>query len=169
MIWNALHKYVMDAHVIDSPIAVTQNEVAVSQSDASGNEFLNKLFRSSEPTAVDVKIQSYDERVTAEINSFKREKQLSRTEGNIHSNPLHWWRDNQFEYPILSSFARKILYIPATPAPLERVFSAAGLTITDRRASLHGELSASQVLLHQLYTPLQKYGAGKRKRLQQDD
>lgn len=111
---------------------------------------------------MDEEFQSYDVTVTAGKNAYKREKQLPiAAAGGVHNNPLQWWRDNQFKYPVVSKFARRILCIPATSAPSERVFSAAGLTITDRRAALHGELAASQVMLHQLYKPLEKFKSSK--------
>ena len=40
------------------------------------------------------------------------------------------------EFPLLSTLARTVLCIPATSAPTERLFSYAGLTIANDRASL---------------------------------
>lgn len=48
----------------------------------------------------------------------------------------------------MSKLARRVLCIPATSAPSERVFSAAGLTITNRRASLNAENAAALIFLH---------------------
>ena len=47
----------------------------------------------------------------------------------VYTNPLHWWARNAASLPHLSVLARQFLCIPATSAPSERVFSAAGLTI----------------------------------------
>ena len=42
------------------------------------------------------------------------------------NNSLWFWRAKQTAYPNLSKLAKKILAIPATSAPIERVFSHAG-------------------------------------------
>jgi hypothetical protein len=49
--------------------------------------------------------------------------------------------------PILNQIAKRLLCIPATTAPSERVFSAAGLTITNDRASLMPDHTADTIFL----------------------
>jgi len=44
---------------------------------------------------------------------------------NGYNNPLGWWRIHAEKYPNIWIIARCVLAIPATSAPLERVFSAA--------------------------------------------
>jgi hypothetical protein len=46
------------------------------------------------------------------------------------------------------ALARKYLCIPATSAPSERVFTDAGLTISNKRASLHTQNAANLIFLH---------------------
>lgn len=67
---------------------------------------------------------------------------------NVASNPLDWWRGNVVSFPILSALARRILCIPASSAPSERLFSHAGLTIRDHRASLLPENAEALIFLH---------------------
>ncbi len=50
---------------------------------------------------------------------------------------LTWWRDvGQARFPRISVMARQFLTIPTVSATAERVFSFAGLTLSDLRKSL---------------------------------
>jgi len=57
---------------------------------------------------------------------------------------LVWWRDvGQARFPRIAVMARQFLAIPASSATAERVFSFAGLTLSDLRKSLvEGTLEA---------------------------
>lgn len=51
-----------------------------------------------------------------------------------NSDPLAWWKAHVGDQPNLSTVARKYLCIPATTAPLERVFSSSGPTVKARHS-----------------------------------
>ena len=57
----------------------------------------------------------------------------------LTDDPLLWWKANQQEFPLLSVVARRILCVPGTSVPSERVFSTAGDIISAQRASLSPE------------------------------
>ena len=51
-------------------------------------------------------------------------------------DPLKWWKMNAHRFSALSVLAKKLLAVPGTSVPSERVFSVAGSTVTKKRASL---------------------------------
>jgi hypothetical protein len=79
--------------------------------------------------------------------------------------PLTWWRLNETKYKLLAVLAARILCIPATSAPSERVFSAAGLTIAKDRARLSPENASELVFLHDAEPAIKKYEEAQRRPL----
>lgn len=94
--------------------------------------------------------------INMEVDYYKALKTLEITEEQKRgdgdevsfSNPLLWWKLHSKMLPLLSTLARRILCTPATSAPSERVFSAAGLTIAKCRASLHPQHASELIFLH---------------------
>ena len=70
-----------------------------------------------------------------------------RAEALTHENPLKWWKANSHKYPVLSVLSKKYLAIPATSVPSERVFSAAGNIVSEKRSCLLRELVSRLVFL----------------------
>ena len=56
--------------------------------------------------------------------------------GDFNEDPLGWWRNKLHRYPALEIGVRTLFCIPATSAPVERVFSSAGNIVDTKRASL---------------------------------
>ena len=71
------------------------------------------------------------ERCSSEVASYRAEPKLPND-----ARPLDWWKLNSFRFPFLSMLATALLSVPATSVPTERVFSTAGDTVTQQRASL---------------------------------
>ena len=102
-----------------------------------------------------------DAQVDAEIAFYKalqflQGRKTAEDGSIIYLNPLEWWKNESAKLPILSKLARRVLCIPATSAPSERVFSAAGLTIANRRASLNVENAAALIFLHESWSEVEK-------------
>jgi len=68
---------------------------------------------------------------TEELNQYMAEKPLQRDMA-----PLDWWKANAQRFPRLASVSQRILAIPATSTPSERIFSTAGLTVTKLRSCI---------------------------------
>ncbi|CAN0023281.1 unnamed protein product, partial [Phaeothamnion confervicola] len=63
------------------------------------------------------------------------------------TNPLLWWREQEMELPNLAKLARRVLCIPATSVPSERLFSVAGRTVTQRQNRLSHESAEGLIYL----------------------
>lgn len=61
---------------------------------------------------------------------------------------LGWWKMNSEQYPQLANLARSVLAIPASSSKSERVFSAAGRTIVQRRTALKPSTVDTILFLH---------------------
>ena len=86
----------------------------------------------------------------AELTLYKMEPAIPlRDNGSEKYNcPLNWWKLHEFKYKMLSILAARYLCIPATSAPSERVFSAAGWTIAKDRSRLSPEHANELIFLH---------------------
>lgn len=69
-----------------------------------------------------------------ELQHFLKEPTL-----DPDSNALEWWQKNQDRFPKLTKLARKLMCIPASSVPSERVFSTSGNIVTKLRSSLKPE------------------------------
>ena len=58
---------------------------------------------------------------------------------NLRDDPLLWWKQNTYNYPLLSALAAQVLVGQATSVPAERAFSLAGNTVTAKRNRLDPE------------------------------
>ena len=67
----------------------------------------------------------------------------------VDSNPLVWWKQYAARFPCLAQVARRYLAMPATSAPVERLFSVAGQVVTATRNRLHPETVTLLVFLHE--------------------
>ena len=63
------------------------------------------------------------------------------------TNPLKWWNDNKARLPNLRQLAFKLLCIPATSAPSERLWSIAANIIVKKRACSEPSIVADLVML----------------------
>ena len=65
--------------------------------------------------------------------------------------PLEWWRANTHCFPYMQKLAKKFVCRPSTSVPSERLFSAAGHTVTKDRARLDPNTVDEHLFLHSYY------------------
>ncbi len=65
----------------------------------------------------------------------------------IFKDPLLWWKQKQFQLPILSGLAQKYLCIPVTVAPSEHIFSVASLLLSKFRDRMDPDLAGRMVFI----------------------
>lgn len=65
-----------------------------------------------------------------------------------NARPLEWWKNNESCFPKIPCVAKKVLAVPATSVPSERIFSAAGLLLNKLRNRLSSEMVDSIIFLN---------------------
>ena len=64
------------------------------------------------------------------------------------SSPAEYWKSNETRFPHLSQLYAKYATAPVTSAEAERLFSIAGIIVTDLRNSLSDESVKKLLFLH---------------------
>lgn len=131
-------------------------DVNVVEEKGSYGGLFSKLRKVKKDVVVPAVLGSDDmilQRIDDEMKRFSDMPSIAFEERNdegkiVFANPLLWWKKYCKDFPLLSQLARRILCIPATSAPSERVFSLAGLVITQLRASLSADNAAGMIFLH---------------------
>ena len=72
-------------------------------------------------------------------------------------NPLIWWKAHGYCVPTLALLAKRIICVPATSTPSERVFSVAGNLITKQRSMLSPENADRMIFLNMNYKQYKQY------------
>jgi hypothetical protein len=90
------------------------------------------------------------------VTELTRYLELSLAPRHPATDPINGWRANASIFPTLAPVARKFLYAPASSVSSERLFSAAGLIITDCRSCLD---SANTEMLLFLNKNLLQFGS----------
>jgi len=84
-------------------------------------------------------VLSVEEIVANEIWKYQSDRGLRLQTDGCYNCPLEWWRLHHTDYPHIWKVAERILAIPATYAPSERVFSSAANIVDKKRVRLKPE------------------------------
>jgi hypothetical protein len=113
-----------------------------------------------------------------EVTLYKKEPKLSfympklnaaaQAEGGEEeerefSDPLLWWKVRAVRFPLLAQLARRLLAIPASSAPSERLFSESGQLVSQKRASLHPDTVEDIMLLRGSWDATEEHVAKNKK------
>jgi uncharacterized protein YcaQ len=104
--------------------------------------------------------QAWKEDCKYELKAYKKEKGLPVDERNFKEQAhqvLIWWDGKRHKYPILHKVATRVLAIPATEAPSERLFSLASRVITKTRNRLKPDIVAAIIMIQENSEVLQKH------------
>ena len=80
-----------------------------------------------------------------ELQKYELEEPL----GLENKQPLLWWKEREALYKYLSVLAKKFLCITATSVPSERLFSAAGNLVAEKRSRLTSENIDKLIFLYE--------------------
>lgn len=146
------------------PGAVGVDHPAVASTNGDDNDVLQKMMmisdgNNSDPSDNEQADHSdqtgYAQSLAKnEISRYKQEKELQRFAKSPY--PVHrmgkevllWWKARVDKYSNLSALARRILAIPATSAPSERLFSQASLLLSKKRSHLTDENASKLMFLN---------------------
>ncbi|GFR27038.1 zinc finger BED domain-containing protein 1 [Trichonephila clavata] len=115
------NKQVSNDSMIDSSLEKDSRDMT-SCTDSLWEGFERKATPKKAPSRA-------DDVISNEIKNYLEEPLLDRKK-----NPFMWWRtQGQAQFPILAKLARKLLCIPATSIPPERVFLKKGRVFSEKR------------------------------------
>ncbi|XP_077299486.1 E3 SUMO-protein ligase ZBED1-like [Arctopsyche grandis] len=78
-----------------------------------------------------------------ELDKYLNEEYLNRKE-----DPLQWWHERRLIYPHVYAYVSKRFCVVATSVPCERVFSATGQVLNERRTLLSSNKVSKLIFLH---------------------
>ena len=110
----------------------SDNDIARDESDLCGKSNHGILDSDSDSVEEDMSLNVND-MMMAELTSSYR---CGKVAPIMTTNPLEFWRANEAVYPHVALQAQKLLCVPATSLPCERLFSAPGILVDTRRSSL---------------------------------
>jgi len=91
----------------------------------------------------------------ADVNADNQELSMEQQIGNYYSSavssstdPLDYWRASAVNHPRLSALAKRLLAVPGSSVPSERMFSTAGQIVTDQRSRLAPDSVSRLLFLH---------------------
>ena len=142
----------------DAMFEEINNNYAAEQQQLNNNVYAHNDNNNAMLDPHQQQVQNIAVSVDAELTLYSREPSIPlRDDSGRFSCPLTWWNVHRNRFKLISEVAIRMLCIPATSAPSERVFSVAGLTIAKERARLAPHTANELIFLHDALPALEKY------------
>ena len=116
------------ASTSDPPATVVADQPATLATSLS---LCSKLDLASTQSPASTTTESRQDVIRRELQQFTDAAVIPRADC-----PLSWWARNKSTYPAVAVVARRLLAIPATSVPSERLFSKAGDVMSKKRNRL---------------------------------
>ena len=134
----------MEPEIEVVPVAVEEEEEEEEEDD-----FFDAAFRFSQNLEARPSQQGRREGsltpLTIELEKYLDLPRLNTAKVDV----LGWWKAQQHSFPLLAECARKYHCIPASSAPSERLFSASGNLVSQKRGSLNPKNVHMQIYLQE--------------------
>ena len=82
------------------------------------------------------------------LADIKEKLPFNMTSKSPHKDILTWWKEYEPMFPLVAAVAKKVLSVPATSAPSERLFSTARRVSSGDRATLSPSMLEAVVRIH---------------------
>uniref|UniRef100_A0A1A8B204 6-phosphofructo-2-kinase/fructose-2, 6-biphosphatase 1 n=1 Tax=Nothobranchius furzeri TaxID=105023 RepID=A0A1A8B204_NOTFU len=66
----------------------------------------------------------------------------------VDADPFRWWKTNEHKFPHVAKVAKRLLCVPGTSVPSERIFSTAGDIVSANRSRLAPDSVDRLIFLH---------------------
>ncbi|XP_049318602.1 zinc finger BED domain-containing protein 4-like [Bactrocera dorsalis] len=123
--------------IIQEAQANEPQEPQVETSEFSIWSYIDSNIASNKPRG------TCNSRAIIEVQRYLEEAVIAR-----NGDPFKWWQHNKYKYPYLSPIARIKLGCLASSVPCERLFSQAGLILSERRMRLDDEKTKMLIFLN---------------------
>jgi hypothetical protein len=126
-------KIILSQEKEHTPSEEAPTSVGNTEEENDGNAQINyhELLRKRLQRDISPSLSPVPSKLALELDHY-----LDAKSADEKVNILGWWKIMHSQYPILSTYARKYLCIPASSATSERAFSTAGNVVTCRRTTL---------------------------------
>ena len=142
---------------------IVEDQVPIDKRDQTVTTATNQPKSNKQPDGLAFLLGGYYEEDCSIVtptdaeSEIKLYMELNPVSGN--TNAYKWWSVNAATYPRLAVLARSVLCIPGTEVPSERVFSAAGGTVSKRRTLLSADNVDKLLFLHKYGNECQRLQA----------
>ena len=128
-----------DGNEAGNGIEENNNGAAQKRRKVGAASFFPESSEDDEATEAGNNNVTLEDMVTAEIRRYQVAKGIKLETDGVYNCPLSWWKENHLKYPHIWKLAQRILAVPSTSAPSERVFSSAANIVNKKRVSLKPE------------------------------